>query len=317
MSSATNAANTMQWGYQKLAWYANGFRTELYATNPTQVNILNLPNKGGILAITNDFVTTAAGTAAIPPMIIPNGTGVSGGLNTTPQNGAIERDSNGQLWETHGGVRSRLITTTDGLILVAYKCLNSIQTNLDTAISSTTQYNSSSSLLGKIANVSVQKLNSATQIVSSAWDSNPAKPTVAKVEVFLKINNGLFATHYSGSSAVNQVKIMEYVGLNNFGYKNYQSLLLFNIQNSDPLLAQWSTVDFALQTVTDGALVNTDKSYYLRDATNSRTFGAAEASFSFVFVNTLTFADATNTGGLNSRTLLRANNYALYIETIR
>lgn len=51
----------------------------------------------------NNTITTLAGTATAPALIIPNGV-----LTTTPQNGAIERDTNGVLWETHGGVRSEI-----------------------------------------------------------------------------------------------------------------------------------------------------------------------------------------------------------------
>ncbi|KAF2342846.1 leucine-rich repeat domain-containing protein [Flavobacterium tistrianum] len=48
-------------------------------------------------------VNFAPATTTSPSLIIPNGT-----LTTIPQNGAIERDSNGQLWETHGGIRSKI-----------------------------------------------------------------------------------------------------------------------------------------------------------------------------------------------------------------
>ncbi|WP_291152254.1 hypothetical protein [Flavobacterium sp. UBA7680] len=291
---------------------SNGFYTQLGFISSTQNNNVNLPNKNGTIALINDFVTTPAGTTNTPAMTIPNGA-----LTTTPQNGAIERDSNGQLWETHNSIRSRLITTSDGLITLAYKAVTSIQTNLDIATSSTIQYLSASSIIGKIENISVQRLNSNTRITSLIYNNSGVKPKTAKIEVFLRINNGLFANHWTGSSAVNQVKIMEYSGLNNYGLKNYQNLMLFNIQNSNPSLAQWSTVDFPLQTVNDGIITTADKSYYLRDAANSRTFGASEASFSFVFINTLEFADEANTEGLNSRVLLRSDNYALFIETIR
>ncbi|WP_166921986.1 hypothetical protein [Flavobacterium poyangense] len=46
------------------------------------------------------------GTTTESPLIIPNGI-----LTTTPQEGAIERDANGILWETHGGVRTQITAT--------------------------------------------------------------------------------------------------------------------------------------------------------------------------------------------------------------
>lgn len=51
-------------------------------------------------------VVLPTSTAIMPGLILPNGV-----LSTTPQNGAIERDSEGVLWETHSGVRSQLVPT--------------------------------------------------------------------------------------------------------------------------------------------------------------------------------------------------------------
>ncbi len=250
-------------------------------------------------------------------LIIPNGTGTNGGLTTQPQNGAIERDANGNLWETHLNVKSRLITTSDGLILIAFKNLSSIQTNISGAISATATNTSSSTITGKIANVSVLRLNAINEVYYPYQNSGTTAPTVAKTEVFLKINNGLFSTNYTGTSPVTQVKIMEFSGLNNNGFKNYQNPFMTNIQASDPLVAQWSTIQLVVQTINNGIITNADATYYLRNAGNTRTFGAAEASFSFVFVNTVTYADPTNAGGQNTDRTIRLNNYALFLETIR
>lgn len=57
-------------------------------------------------------VTLRSGTKDIPPLIIPNGT-----LTSNPQNGAIERDENGQLWETHEGIRNKLFVGKGGIEL--------------------------------------------------------------------------------------------------------------------------------------------------------------------------------------------------------
>jgi streptogramin lyase len=54
-------------------------------------------------------VTLATGTTTVPPLLIPNATA----LTTTPVNGAIERDSSGVLWETHGGVRYQVAKIVD------------------------------------------------------------------------------------------------------------------------------------------------------------------------------------------------------------
>ncbi|MCR4030725.1 MULTISPECIES: hypothetical protein [Flavobacterium] len=262
--------------------------------------------------ITAKSIELGAGTIQNPALTIP-----SGSLTSDPKEGAIERDEKGQLWETHFGVRSRLITTADDLILIAYKFLGGIEVYHESTISDTKQFVTDSTVIGKIRNNSVQRLNASTLTNCTSWNSNSKKPNIAKIEVFLRINNGLFATHWAGSGAVNQVKIMEYSGLNNYGYKNYQELIMFNTQNDEASTSQWASVDFQQKTVIDGIITTLDKSYYLRDALNTRTFGPSEASFSFVFVNTLGFEDATNVNGLNSNTLLRTNNYALFLETIR
>lgn len=255
-------------------------------------------------------VTLVSGSTTTPSLIIPNGT-----LTTTAQNGAIERDVDGHLWETHGGVRSKLITTADGIITMAYKSMDLIQTNLDLSVSSTIQNISSPTTIGEINNTSILRLNAVNELIYSP--NGIIKPTVAKVEVFLKINNGLFATYFAGHNPTSQVKIMEFSGTNITGYKDYQNTILTNIQNSNPVTAQWSTITFFLQTYNDDLVTKTSKEYYLRDALNSRTFGASEASFSFVFVNTLVYDDAQNLAGQNANTLLRNTNHALYLETIK
>ncbi|MDQ8012156.1 MAG: hypothetical protein REI96_06900 [Flavobacterium nitrogenifigens] len=241
----------------------------------------------------------------------------SANLVTVPVNGLIERDENGQLWETHNGVRSRLITASDDLILLAYKSPNTIQTNIAGAVSAIATNTSSSTIIGKIGNNSFLRLNALNEIYYPSENKGTVPPMIAKTEVFLKINNGLFASYYKGSDPVNQVKIMEFSGLNNNGFKNYQNPIVTNIQNQDPLIAQWSTIQLVVQTINNGTTTNADATYYLRDADNTRTFGANEASFSFVFVNTVVFADATNEEKLNTERTIRVNNYALYLETIR
>ena len=143
------------------------------------------------------------------------------------------------------------------------------------------------------------------------------EPTDAKIEIYLKINNGLFTTDYSGISPTNQVKIIELSGLKNNGLKNYQGAFLTQIQNPDVAIAQWSTLSFFTQNIKDDITINGETTYYLRDELNSRTFGASEASFSFVFVNTVTYADPTNIAGKNMSKVIRSNNLALYLETIR
>lgn len=98
----------VQYNWESIKWFLpNGFYTQLIPNaSPTQNNQIKLPNKAGTVALINDFVTTASGTTTTPAVIVPNGL-----LTTVPQNGAIERDSNGILWETHGNVRTKITST--------------------------------------------------------------------------------------------------------------------------------------------------------------------------------------------------------------
>ncbi|WP_026729485.1 hypothetical protein [Flavobacterium denitrificans] len=91
-----------------IRFISNGFSTTLQPISPTKYNYILLPDKSGVVALTNDFIITPVGTADNPPIIIPNGI-----LTTILQNGAIERDESGQLWETHNNVRSRLLSTAN------------------------------------------------------------------------------------------------------------------------------------------------------------------------------------------------------------
>ncbi|MGY0039177.1 hypothetical protein [Pedobacter sp. NJ-S-72] len=50
-------------------------------------------------------ITLGAGTGTTPPLIIPGGV-----LTSALQNGAIERDANGTLWNTFGSVRNPLLS---------------------------------------------------------------------------------------------------------------------------------------------------------------------------------------------------------------
>ena len=60
-----------------------------------------------LFAIKDDFLSTPAGTTTTPPLIIPKGE-----LTTVPQKGAIERDTQGNLYHTPV-LRERLLDTRD------------------------------------------------------------------------------------------------------------------------------------------------------------------------------------------------------------
>lgn len=113
LNQVNNGVCKAEYGFETVKWStANGYSTLLKPIAPNQNRTLTLPNKSGTISIVNDFVKTAAGTITTPSLIIPNGS-----LTTTPQNGAIERDENGQLWETHEGIRSKLLVGKAGIEL--------------------------------------------------------------------------------------------------------------------------------------------------------------------------------------------------------
>ncbi|MCC9066388.1 leucine-rich repeat domain-containing protein [Flavobacterium piscisymbiosum] len=113
LNQVNNGVCKAEYGFETVKWStANGYSTLLKPIAPNQNRTLTLPNKSGTISIVNDFVKTAAGTITTPSLIIPNGS-----LTTTPQNGAIERDENGQLWETHAEIRSKLGSGSSGIEL--------------------------------------------------------------------------------------------------------------------------------------------------------------------------------------------------------
>ena len=260
-------------------------------------------------------VRLASGTKDTPPLIIPNGT-----LTSSYQNGAIERDLNGQLWETHNNIRSRLFTTSDGFPII-YKSIRSIETILaNAAVSGTSQILSTGSTIGAFSDISMYRFNMFTLIRASLNEftsSNNIKPTLIKSEIFLKINNGIFGTTFSGTNPVNQVKIAEYNGLNNNGYQNYQNILIFDHHNPSSIDARWSSVTFPEHTIDGNTVKQVSKTYYLRDAANSKTLGASQASFSIVFVNSVEYNDKTNSEGLNAHASIRTENRTIFIENIK
>ncbi len=88
--------------------HSSGFSTNLSAYLPSKYNFIVLPDKSGTIALNKDFVITAQGTTTDAPLIIPNGT-----LTTIPQNGSIERDSNGNLYHTINNGRYKLLDSRD------------------------------------------------------------------------------------------------------------------------------------------------------------------------------------------------------------
>ncbi|SHH27088.1 hypothetical protein [Flavobacterium defluvii] len=74
-----------------------------------QIGVDGTPNdaisidSSGILL--RDKLTLNTANTTTPALILPNST-----LTSTPQNGSIERDQNGILWETHAGIRSQIMT---------------------------------------------------------------------------------------------------------------------------------------------------------------------------------------------------------------
>lgn len=104
-----NGINKTEYGGETVKWTTrDGWSTLLKPITPNQNRTLTLPNKSGTIAISNDYVKTASGTATIPPLIIPKGF-----LNTLPQDGAIERDTSDNLYHIVASQRERLLDTRD------------------------------------------------------------------------------------------------------------------------------------------------------------------------------------------------------------
>lgn len=147
-------------------------------------------------------------------------------------------------------------------------------------------------------------------------------PTKATLRVYLYAANGLFSNSFNtGGITSQEILLYTYETVNasrGVGDKLHQQLvtLVTTVQNSDIAQAQWSSISFN-EILDTGTLTQTSKSYYIRDAADSRAFGAEELQVRIKTILTVEYADPTNVNEQNKEYLARVNNYGAFIEKIK
>ena len=146
------------------------------------------------------------GNINTPALIIPSGT-----LTTAAQDGAIERDRDGNLFSTSliDG-RSKIITEKNAITLMTkFTTSNSDKTN---TISSQSERTIKSFSTGFFPNKMFAKLNISSDY-SFDYPYQGVQPTVLKIEYFLKITNGFFSTSTWGSNNIGQLFLFKNIDL--------------------------------------------------------------------------------------------------------
>ena len=263
--------------------------TFLSEEKATEINKIELPNKSGIVALKNDFVKTAAGTTANPPLIIPNGT-----LTTTPQEGAIERDQNGILWETHNGERSKLAGSNDvdKFLAVTWKSLITQTAFLNSTINSTDTKTVllPANALGSsdYANLLFKTFDKYHIRNSSYGTLTP--PTSVTFEVFLKGNDCTFG----GNQYVKLYSSKRTDIQTNQSIRNCEIALHTNLAtiNDNPVSSSLSFSSLAYDNY--GNVSEENYSQYYLQALNGNYIKFSNASISLEYRVSCEFADPTN-----------------------
>jgi len=295
-----------EYGFQGVKWISpDGGYVHLIAdsTPAERYNYIYVPSKSGLLALAGDFITTPAGTKTEAPLIIPNGT-----LTTVPQNGAIERDDKGRLFETHDGIRNKVLTTAEGVILLAYK--NNALVSLTTGGNKSFSYTRYFDLLkrGSFGNDNIYRVNALTNTIYLKEGYPPSgsiEPIDFKVELHMVPLNCVFQNN---NGWVPSVKLAEYSGLNNNGIKDFQGFIITEASNF---------ITVSSETIKDNIKSISSDSYVVRDSYTNALFPMSDAYLQFEMRFTVTFADANNDFGVNKNTHAEFKNYCLFVEIIK
>ncbi|CAA9201223.1 hypothetical protein FLA105534_03475 [Flavobacterium bizetiae] len=307
-----NGITKTQYGWETIKWITpDGWSTLLKPITPNQNRTLTLPNKSGTIAISNDYVKTASGTATTPALIIPNGV-----LTTIPQNGAIERDENGKLWTTRNGKRYSILEDDGSAILMVYNSPSILTVVVYAAINTSNSAQTIASPIGAFPNAGFFNIKMFNRITLTK-NIGSVMPNIVKLEVFIQVNNGFFYRTIGGPRW-NQLKIYEKNNLSipspSNGTTFYDSAFSEVIETS---LSSWSGITLPLKTDNGSNVIVEYTDYSLTNFTNDAPLPASQASFNFVFKMTLGYADSTNASGQNVSWKITNVNKALYIEKIR
>lgn len=248
----------------------------------------------------SNIVTLASGTQDTPPLVIPNGD-----LTTYPEDGAIERDSKGQLWEAHNGIRTKIVTENTAITLLNKSSDAGTDKSSDT--SGSYEFVISDFSVGLIDNSLFAKINQSLDHIRYI-NSQIIPPSGLKIETYIKIVNGSFDGFVWGANPVGQYLLFDTLNLLEKPLNNRYT------HNSSSTLRAWVTNNGAPGNACGIGI--DDVFYNTRKLDNSESLLPADCHFQVVQKILWEYEDAENTKGLNQliRVISRVN--AFWLEKI-
>lgn len=255
-----------------------------------------------------------AGTLALPPLVIQNGS-----LTTTPQNGAIERDSSGNLHHVVGSSRIRILDTRDysNFLTITWKSSGqqSAFMNNSAKVNTTTikEVPISLNALGSTDKGDyLFKTSDEYLIKNGSHDSGKIPPKEILYEVYLKGNNCTF----SGNKAIRLYSVIRTDVNTYISTRSYEIPLHSGLGLSGS--TWYSILRFSEKSYDNLGNVSSDnyRSYYLRSLNGTTNdLKLSQASLSLEYRVSLVFDDAMNSNGQNSKaSSSNTNNSSLFIK---
>ncbi|WP_369012556.1 hypothetical protein [Flavobacterium anhuiense] len=276
----------------------------------TQDNLVNIPNQSGTLALKNDFVKTAVGTTETPSLIIPNGK-----LTTVPQNGAIERDAQGDLYHVVNGVRYKISDNRDSNLSLAATWKS---TNTSTAFISGEYTNSTAVAISPVPSGALGSSNQGNYlfktfdnylIKNGNYSSSLIAPKSVLFEVYLKGNNCKF----SGNQYIKLYSVERTDVTTENSIRNYEIPMQTNLSQSGDFLGSVLMFSETTYDTFGNKILENYKKYFLQTINyvgNYTDLKFSDASISLEYRVSVLFDDSTNQNSKNVYARPSFTNYS-------
>ena len=132
------------------------------------------------------------------------------------------------------------------------------------------------------------------------------EPTSYKVELHLVPLNCVFTN--GRGAVVPSLKLFEYSGLNNNGFKNFQGFILIEAS---------SFITFSSEVVINGVKTSDTESVVVWDTERTSLFPMSQAALGFELRGSMLFDDSTNAGGANKNKSISFKNHTHFLEIIK
>ena len=255
----------------------------------------------GIWNFTNK-VTLASGTTTSPSLIIPNGN-----LTVYPENGAIERDLDGNLFSTSANEgRNKIITEKNAITLMTK--FSTGKSDATRVVSSQSERVVKSLPAGFFSSKMFGKLNISVEY-SFDYPYTGVQPTSVKLEYFLRYVNGFYSTSVWGSDNLGQLLLIKSTNLlgplsMNTSYTEELSTTLRTNYNNNGDNGNQCGIGIG------------NVFYNTRKSDNSNNELSKNCQFDIVERVTWQYSDANNINANNAYRRVIAGINAFYIEKI-